>query len=101
MLSAKNVSRGSLCFKKGLPLLAGEAHRGRRLLVLEITGILVPMQAVYVQKLPGERMFRHGIQYSCKSKPEPDILVSRERRNAHLFLAMSWRFHFGCAARED
>lgn len=46
-------------------------------------------------------MVRYGIQYSCKSKREPDILVSRERRNAHLFLAMSRRFHFGCAACED
>lgn len=86
MLSAKNTSPGSLCFKRQPALLAGGAHRGRGFLLPKITCFLVPIQAVYVQKLPGERMFRYGIQYFSISKPQPDILDCHGPRMGILFL---------------
>jgi hypothetical protein len=64
----ENVSRGGLCFKSTLrysetasievaaPYSPGSAH------------IPVPAQIVYVQELPGEKLFRYGVQYVQRTK---------------------------------
>jgi PilZ domain-containing protein len=64
----ENVSRGGLCFKStqrycetasievAAPYSPGSAH------------ISVPAEIVYVQELPGEKMFRYGVQYIQRTK---------------------------------